>query len=103
MQGNSRGLTIRRNCPRQTFISEILRHCDRENAPLTPGKEVNRLALIRTAWIDVVVRADRNIQCLFLIPIEITDEKAVTAVVVFEPTFKRTSDARAGFAERLQG
>src|SRR5215471_5338327 len=102
MQWNGCGLTICGDRPREPFISEIFGNGNGENTPLTPRKEVSWLSLVGSSGINVVIRADRNVECLFLVSIEVTDEKTKTAVVVLEPAFKRAGDAGAYVARWFQ-
>src|SRR4030095_11213669 len=103
MQWNGCRLTIRGDRPCEPFVSEIFGNGNGENTPLTPRKELSWLSLIGSSRINVVIRPDRNVECLFLVPIEVTDEETKTAVVVLEPAFKRAGDAGACVAKRFQG
>ena len=102
VQRYRRRLTVSRDGPCQSFVSKILGNGDGENTPLTPRKKVSGLPLIRAAWIDVILGSDWNIERLFLVSIEIADEKTVAAVAVFIPSFKRASNAGARVAEGLE-
>src|SRR5919197_831657 len=48
--------------PRQLLLAEVLRHLDREHAPLTAGLEMRRLPLIGTARLDAVVRSGGDVE-----------------------------------------
>ena len=63
---------------------------------------MSRLALVRPSRIDVIVGTDGNIECLFLVSIEIADKNAEGAVGVFVPTFESPCDAGAGVLEWLE-
>ena len=73
----------------------------RKNAPLAAGKEMRGLALIRTTGIDVVVGADGNIERLFLIPVEVTEQNAEGSIGVREPAFECGGDALPGVMRGL--
>src|SRR5262249_31496047 len=49
IERNRRGLAVRAECPGQFLFAEVLRHANRENAPLPAWQEMRGLALIRTA------------------------------------------------------
>src|SRR5206468_4666996 len=89
-------LTVRDDRPRQLLVAEVLRHRNREHAPLPPWKKVRRLTLIGPARLDAVVRTDRDVENLFLVSIEVTDEQREAAVRIRIPSFERTGDALAG-------
>ena len=62
--------------PRQPLLPrELLRHGDDEHADVTAREKVRRLAQVRTAGLDAIVRADRHVDGLRAIAIQIADEE----------------------------
>src|SRR5437879_7181801 len=53
------------------------------------------LAVVRTARLNMVVGADRNIQRLLEIPIEIADQNAIGAIWIRKPSLERARKAGA--------
>jgi hypothetical protein len=74
--------------PREPLLPEVFRHRNREDAPLASRQEVSWLTLIGPAWVNPVVRTDRNINRLFRVPIEIADEQLEGAVGALVPALK---------------
>src|SRR5262249_47328635 len=99
---NHEFLTIRDECPDQFTLAEIGRHAYGEHPPLPSGLEVSRLALIRSAGIDSIVRPDRDIQFLFCIAIEIAQQEAERPVRIFEPALESGGQAGTGFMDRFE-
>ena len=64
---------------------------------------MRRLTAIGPAGLDLIVRANRNVERLFLISIEITEQETVCAVGILEPTLKGSRDALADVVGRLEG
>src|SRR5688572_11372771 len=91
--GNRHGLSIRDDSPRQLLVSEISGNDDAKHAPLPPREEVCGLPLIGTTGLDAIVWPDWNFEKLLRIPIEVAQQKAVGAVRVLIPAFKRSSYA----------
>ena len=60
------------------------------------------LAAVGTAGIDVIRGANRNVDFLLQIAIEIADEQADRSVGVSIPAFVCRGDALARFAQRLE-
>ena len=69
---NRRRLAVGGNTPCDLVLSEIRRHVHYKQTPLAAGQKVRRLAAIRSARLDPVVRTDGDIQILPLVAIEIT-------------------------------
>ena len=44
-----------------------------------------------TAWFDVVIRAYRNIDLLFVIPVQVTKHEVVCSIWILFPSFKGRS------------
>src|SRR5713226_7103171 len=61
---------------------------------------MRRLSLIRTAGLDAIVRADRNVELLFCVAIEVADEKVHAAVLRVVPPLEGGCDAGALLADR---
>ena len=76
--GIDRRLSVRDERPRQLVLAEILRDDDREHAPLPARLKMRRLAEVRTARLDAVVRTDGNVERLLRVSIEVADEQACT-------------------------
>ena len=95
MQRNCGRLPIGRDGPHQSLLFKIAGNLDRKHAPLASWKEVSGLTLVRTSRLNAVVRPNRYVQRLFLIPIEIADKKGERSVVVLVPTFERARHAGA--------
>ena len=53
------------------------------------GRKCVWLTLVRPARLDPVVRTNRDVERLLLIPVEIADEQAVRAVRVLIPALER--------------
>src|SRR6185503_4618232 len=70
-------------------------------APGAAWLEVRRLAAVRPARLDAVVRPDRYLERLFQVAIEVADQQRVAAVGVLVPALVRGRDALAGLLERL--
>jgi hypothetical protein len=75
---------------------------DREHAPLATGQDVCRLAAIRAAGFDAVVRANRDIERLFLVAIEVAHEEAVAAVRILVPPLEGADHALASLPDRIE-
>src|SRR5262245_9407890 len=100
---NDEFLTIRNQSPDQLAFAEIGGDTDREHSPLPAGQEVSRLTSIGSAAIDPIVGADRDIQFLLRIAIEIAQKQAEGSIRVLEPAFEGPGDAGARFMHWLQG
>src|SRR5262249_33044907 len=88
--------------PRQLLIAQVLRHLDREHAPLPAGQKMGRLALIRSARLDLILRPDGNVELLFRVAIEVADEQVDRAVAIPVPALVRAGDARSALANRIR-
>ena len=86
--GNRGRLAVGDDRPRQLLVAEVLGHGDREDAPLPARQEVRRLAVIGTAGFDAVVGADRNVERLFQVAIEVADSSVKLPSGVLEPAFE---------------
>ena len=64
---------------------------------------MRRLTKVRAAGIDMVVRADRNVDLLGKIPVVVAHEKDVAAVLVVVPALVGTRDAAAELPARFAG
>ncbi len=64
------------------------------------GKKVSGLALVGAAGFDPVVGADRDIQFLFQISIEVSEEQAEGSVLVLKPSFVSARYALPGIVRR---
>ena len=72
------------------------------NMPSVPARqEMRRLPHVGAAWIDMVVRSDRNVDRSAVVAIQVTDEEIAGPVGSREPAFKCTGDARAELPEGL--
>src|SRR5262249_19361648 len=79
-QRNGRGRAVVDDGPREALLlGEFLRNRDGEDAYLAAGKKVRGLSEVRTARVDVIIGADRNVDLLAKIAVVVTDEKDVTA------------------------
>ena len=96
-RGNDQFLTVGYESPDQSVLAEIGGDSHSEHPPLASGEKVRRLASIRTAPVDSIVGANRHIQLLLRIPIEVAEKQAESAVRILEPTFEGAGDAGAGF------
>src|SRR5439155_7994026 len=94
------GLSVRDQRPRQLPGPEVVRDVDGKHAPLTPREKMRRLALIRTARLDLVLRSDGDVEVLFGIPVEVADEQVDAAVAVPVPAFECAGDTRSALADR---
>ncbi len=56
---------------------------------------------IRTTRLDPVVGADRDVELLFRVPVEISEQQIDAAVLVVIPAFVGTGDARSAFTDRI--
>src|SRR5262249_36185320 len=74
---------------------KLFRHVDDEHAGLTSGKKMRRLAHIGTAGIDMVVGADRYVDVMRPVHVDVANEEVVPSVLVVEPAFERSADAHA--------
>src|SRR4029453_495805 len=81
--------------------SEAFRNRHDEHAVLPAGQEMRRLAQVRTAGLDPVVRSDGNVQRLRRIAIEVSDQKAAGPVGIVEPPFERAGDSGSELFRRL--
>ncbi len=95
-------LAIGDDGPDQLVLSEIRRHSYRKHSPLAARKKMRGLPSIGTAAIDPVIRADRNIEFLFRISIEVAEKQAERSVGILEPTFESAGNTGAGFMHRLE-
>ena len=97
------GLAVGHDRPGVALLgSEVLRHLDREHTPAAAELEVGRLAQVGTAGLDPVVRADRNLDRLLLVAIEITEQQVVAAVGVLIPAFEGRVDGLSAVLEGIQ-
>jgi hypothetical protein len=62
---------------------------------------MRRLAHVGSAWIDMVVWSNRNVDGLVVVAIQIPDEEIAGSVGSREPPFKCAGDARAELTERF--
>ena len=85
------------------LCAKIFRHGDAEHAPLAARQEVGRLAAVRAAGLDSVIRPYGNVEILFQVPIVVAEENTEGAVRVFIPAFERSGHVLAGVVFRLQG
>src|SRR5439155_16514771 len=92
---------VRDQSPRQLPGPEVVRDLDGKHAPLTPGEKMCRLALIRPARLDLVLRSDGDVEVLLGIPVEVANEQVDAAVAVPVPAFECAGDARSALADRV--
>jgi hypothetical protein len=59
------------------------------------------LAVIGTTWFDPVIRSDRDVEGLPLVPVEVAEQQAEAAVGIPEPAFESACNAGAGVVQRL--
>src|SRR5262249_16772474 len=95
-QRNRCDLAVGQDGPRQFILrSEILWNRNHEHSPSPAWKEVSRLAHVRSAWFDVIVRTDGDVEFLLCVAIEISHQKALVDLLIIEPAFKCTRKASA--------
>src|SRR5260370_27065411 len=85
-----RGLAVDRQRPGELPAAEILRHFDRENAPLPAGQKMAWLAPIRPTWLDAVVGPGGDFKILFQIAVVVAHQGTEPPVPPWEPPFQRT-------------
>ncbi len=76
---------IRGQGPGQQLVSEISRDDDREHPRLPPGQEVGRLPSVSRTGGELIIGTDRDIEMLFVVPVEIAERQAERPIGVLEP------------------
>src|SRR5206468_11424668 len=102
-QRNRRGLAVGDDRPGELRVAEILRHRNREDAPLAPRQKMRRLTVVGPARLDAIVRPDGNVDHLFQVAIEVADEEVDAAVGLVEPAFEGAGHRFARVAIRTEG
>src|SRR6185436_20428758 len=102
VKGDGVGEAVGDDGPGRLLRAEVLRKLDREDAPLPAGEKMRRLPLIGPALepLDAVAGADRDIELLLRVPVEVADERALAAVLLVVPALEGGRDARAALADR---
>src|SRR6202040_2097471 len=77
--------------PPHFLIAPVLRNLDLKNELLSPNVEMRRLPLIRVARFDLIVRTDRDIYFLLIVPIHIPEDQIKRPVGVSLPAFENRS------------
>src|SRR2546423_7974666 len=89
--------------PGDLLLAEVCRHDHGEHAPMAARLEVRRLPLVGGARGDRIVGADRDLERLFRISVEVAEGNAEGAVGILVPAFERWSDGLASGADRRKG
>ena len=97
------GLAVARQRPDQILLAPVLRHAHREDVLLAPRIEVRRLSLIDAARLERVVRADRHVDLLLVVPVHVAEDHVEAAVGVALPAFEHGDDVLAGGVADLRG
>ena len=72
-----------------SFSPQSFGHAHAEHEAVAARQEARRLALIRTARLDVVVGADRDVELFFPVAVHVAEQEVERAVGVQFPAFER--------------
>ena len=82
------GAAMGGNRPHELFVSPVRRHSHAPDKTLPPRVEIGRLSLIGIARLEEVVWPDRDVELLFVVPVQIAEDHVEAAIGVLLPALE---------------